>query len=105
MDYHQSRSAVRVDLEEGVTTLNGPLPVVVTHLNSIENAIGTWFFNDVLIGNSGNNILDGNLGLDIASYVHAESGVDIDLENGIVEGDATGNRHPAPHRRCRRFGI
>jgi Ca2+-binding RTX toxin-like protein len=89
VDYHQSRLGVRVDLEDGVTTLNGPRPVVVTNLSSIENAIGT-LFNDVLIGTEGNNILDGNLGLDIVSYAHAESGVDIDLENGIVEGDATG---------------
>ena len=89
VDYNQSFSGVTVDLEAGVTTLNGPRPVVVTHLNGIENAIGTSF-NDVLIGNAGNNILDGNLGLDIASYAHAESGVDIDLENGIVEGDDTG---------------
>lgn len=89
VDYNQSWSGVTVDLEAGVTALNGLRPVVVTHLSSIENAVGT-LFNDVLIGNSGNNILDGHLGLDIASYVRAESGVDIDLENGIVEGDATG---------------
>ena len=82
VDYNQSCTGLRVDLEAGVATVNGPRPVVVTHLNSIENAIGTSF-NDVLIGNSGNNILDGNLGLDIVSYAHAESGVDIDLADGM----------------------
>jgi Ca2+-binding RTX toxin-like protein len=90
VDYNQSFSGLTIDLGAGVTALNGPVPAVVTHLNGIENAIGTSF-NDVLIGNAGNNILDGNLGLDIASYADAESGVDIDLENGTVQGDDTGN--------------
>jgi Ca2+-binding RTX toxin-like protein len=51
----------------------------------IENATG-GSGNDVLVGNSADNVLDGGAGSDAAVYVHAEGAVNIDL----VAGTATG---------------
>lgn len=88
VDYRGSSWGVTVDLSAGLTTING-LPGVATYMTGIENAVGT-VFNDVLIGNAADNKLGGDLGFDWVSYANADSGVHIELAEGIVTGDETG---------------
>lgn len=59
----------------------------VDTLISIENIIGSNF-NDTLQGNSGNNILDGGLGIDFVSYSSAAGSVTINLDGGLATGAA-----------------
>lgn len=59
----------------------------VDTLISIENITGSKF-NDTLQGNSGNNILDGGLGIDFVSYSSAAGSVNINLEGGLATGAA-----------------
>ena len=71
-------------------------------LHSVENVIGTKFF-DIMLGNASNNVLEGGGGGDIldggtggndtASYVHSASGVNVSLVTGTGQGgDAQGDR-------------
>ncbi|MEM7238117.1 MAG: matrixin family metalloprotease [Pseudomonadota bacterium] len=68
--------------------------------NSIENVTGTRL-NDVLVGNAGNNLLDGfegvdtffgGAGTDTASYVSALRGVGVRLDGLASFGNASGDR-------------
>ena len=56
-------------------------------LISIENVIGSGF-NDVLMGNSGANTLDGGVGVDTVSYANASGGVSVSLT--ATGGSSTG---------------
>ena len=47
-------------------------------LSNVENITGSGF-NDTLIGNAANNVLDGGLGVDTASYDAALAGVSVSL--------------------------
>src|SRR5262249_38363331 len=57
---------------------------------SIENLRGSSF-NDTLIGNAGNNRLDGGLGLDRTIYMAATGAITVDMAAGTVSGPGVGN--------------
>ena len=55
----------------------------------IENAIG-GFGNDLLIGNSADNILNGGDGLDVVDYSAAAAGINFDLSSGTFSAAGLG---------------
>ena len=57
---------------------------------SIENLRGSSF-NDTLVGNAGNNRLDGGLGLDRTIYTAATGAIHVDMAAGTVSGPGVGN--------------
>ncbi len=57
-------------------------------LIAIENITGSGY-NDTLIGNSGNNVLNGGNGTDTVSYAYASGAVGANLSTGTATGDGT----------------
>ena len=49
--------------------------------------------HDVLDGGTGKDVLNGGAGFDQADYSHATAAVNVDLANGGVAGEATGDRY------------
>ncbi len=83
------------DTNDIITLLDDSLHNSVPIESSIENIIGSAY-DDILVGDLGNNKLeggggadqlDGGAGIDTASYVHANQGVTVDLGTNIGIGD------------------
>ena len=84
VSYASSMSAVSIDLGAQLTWDGS----VNDGLSSIENAIGSAF-DDTIVGDNGDNVLDGGaggadhiaggLGIDTVSYAHSATAVSIDL--------------------------
>ena len=53
-------------------------------LIGIENILGS-IYGDILQGNASNNIINGNGGIDTASYANATGGVKIDLSTSLIQ--------------------
>ncbi|MFN7643332.1 MAG: beta strand repeat-containing protein, partial [Burkholderiales bacterium] len=88
--YANSASGVTVYLN-GAAGVGGDASGDV--LTSIENVIGSGF-DDVLVGNSSANVIDGGAGSDTASYVNSTVGVTVDLSLATAQtsaGDAAGD--------------
>ncbi|NOX74873.1 MAG: calcium-binding protein [Alphaproteobacteria bacterium] len=84
VSYASSSSGVKVSLAtQGVLqdTLGGGFDT----LSDFENLTGSGY-DDLLFGDSGNNVIDGGLGSDIVSYAFAASGVQVYLTWGNVKG-------------------
>ena len=74
--YATAGAGVKVDLSiAGPQNTGGP---GIDTLISIQNLTGSHF-NDTLLGNSGDNVLDGGAGVDTVSYANATAGVTVDL--------------------------
>src|SRR5262249_54600978 len=57
---------------------------------SIENPPGNSF-KDTLVGNAGNNRLDGGLGIDRTIYTAASGAITVDMAAGTVSGPGVGS--------------
>jgi Ca2+-binding RTX toxin-like protein len=82
--YSASPAAVNVSLATGVAAGGDAQGDV---LSNIENITGSSYA-DTIEGNSGNNVLKGGGGIDTLTYVHAASGVAVNLS--ITVAQATG---------------
>ena len=76
-----ARDDVTVDLFNGRATTGTDNDTLI----GIENITGSRF-NDTLIGDNTNNVLDGGAGVDSASYTAASNGVVANLSTGSVTG-------------------
>ncbi len=92
ISFLSSSSDIKVTLRETNAQNTGDSTGIDTIYN-IENVIGSAH-NDTIEGDSGDNILDGGLGIDTLSFKSALSGVNIDLgittkQNTIGDGEDT----------------
>ncbi|MGB0935540.1 MAG: hypothetical protein ACPGXY_05700 [Alphaproteobacteria bacterium] len=105
VSYSSSTSRVQVKLTDGSTEGSGYARKGYADgdvLLNVENLIGS-IYNDRLIGDHGDNILEGGAGADrlygrgghdIVSFFNSEEGVLVDLQNSRNnEGDAAGDRY------------
>ncbi|CUV65016.1 putative Serralysin [Sulfurovum sp. enrichment culture clone C5] len=74
--YQSSTLGVVVDLSK--TTVQDTIGAGTDMLTNIENLTGSKY-NDILIGNSENNILNGGAGIDTISYKNSTTGVTVNL--------------------------
>ena len=79
--------AVRADLSNPATNTGDAAGDTYT---SIENLRGSSF-NDTLVGNAGNNRLDGGLGIDRTIYTAATDKISVNMAAGTVSGPGVGN--------------
>ena len=74
--YSNAAAAVTVNLSVGIAQNTGGAGTDT--LLNLENLVGSNF-NDTLLGNAGNNVLNGGAGIDTVSYANATAGVTVNL--------------------------
>jgi Ca2+-binding RTX toxin-like protein len=81
--YGSATAGVTVNLSLGAQNTVG---AGTDTLINVENLTGSTF-NDTLLGNAGNNVLNGGAGIDTVSYANATAGVTVNL--GLTTGQNT----------------
>ena len=84
--YSSATGGVFVDLVAGTATGNSSVGTD-TIIGGVTRVRGSNF-NDIIVGDANNNILEGQGGTDTVSYVHAASGVTVSL--GVTTAQPTG---------------
>jgi Ca2+-binding RTX toxin-like protein len=75
---YESGASAGVSVNLGLSSAQNTVGAGIDTLLAIENLMGSSF-NDILMGNAGNNVLNGGLGIDNVSYAGSSAGVTVNL--------------------------